>query len=146
VLAIQGTRTGIPAGCDPDAPPKNPEPVTEPSLFQPVLPLVSRKEMAGDQKKWNGVLIERGYFDAGGQYTLRGVRGHRGGQNDALVATVRPTSRRNRSSRTTSRLWRTSPALEVISDDRTTRARKRVTPVRHLRRYPHRIGALRPRT
>jgi hypothetical protein len=29
--------------------------------------------MAADQQKWNGVLIERGYFDAAGRYTIRGV-------------------------------------------------------------------------
>ena len=49
---------------------KNPEPITEPTLFQAGLTARLRKEMAGDQKKWNGVLIERGYFDA-----LPGLRG-----------------------------------------------------------------------
>ena len=43
-----------------------------------------RTEMAGDQKKWNGVLIERGHFDAADRYTLRGVV-ETAAQNDELV-------------------------------------------------------------
>jgi hypothetical protein len=43
---------------------------------EPLLPGLTaevRKIMAGDQKLWYGVLIERGYFDANDQYTLAGV-------------------------------------------------------------------------
>ena len=43
---------------------------------EPLLPGLTahlRKLVAGDQKKWNGVLIERGYFDEANRYTLLGV-------------------------------------------------------------------------
>ena len=45
---------------------------------EPLLPSLTaylRREMAADQKKWNGVLIERGYFDLEkkNRYTLLGV-------------------------------------------------------------------------
>ena len=39
---------------NPDAPLKNPEPKTEPSLFTASLTALLRKDMADDQKKWNG--------------------------------------------------------------------------------------------
>jgi hypothetical protein len=62
---------GAPA---PDAPADAPEPPAADK--EPLLPGLTahlRKVMAGDQKKWNGVLIERGYFDTKNQYTLAGV-------------------------------------------------------------------------
>lgn len=46
-----------------------------------------RKEMAADQKKWSGVLIERGFFDAENRYTLRGVVDN-AKQNDDLAKLV----------------------------------------------------------
>jgi hypothetical protein len=42
----------------------------------PLLPGLTaeiRKRMAGDQKKWYGVLIEHGYFDTDNRYTIAGV-------------------------------------------------------------------------
>jgi hypothetical protein len=67
----------------PGEPSKFPDPAAEPSLFPAGLTARLRTEMAGDQKKWNGVLIERGYFDAGDRYAIRGVVDS-AGQNDAL--------------------------------------------------------------
>jgi|GEM_PF-3490479 len=51
---------------------------TDAAEKEPLLPSLTaylRKEMAGDQKKWNGVLIERGYFDLANKnkYTILGV-------------------------------------------------------------------------
>ena len=57
---------------------------TGPTLFPDSLTDRLRKEMASDQKKWNGVLIERGYFDADRHYTLRGVV-ESAAQNEALA-------------------------------------------------------------
>ena len=65
-------------------PPKLPEPATVPATFSAGFTAHLRKEMAGDQKKWNGVLIERGLFDEQGRYTLRGVV-DTAAQNDELV-------------------------------------------------------------
>ncbi len=65
-------------------PAKTPEPATDPTTFSAGFTAHLRKEMAGDQKRWNGVLIERGYFDAENRFTLRGVV-DTAVQNDALV-------------------------------------------------------------
>ena len=48
-------------------------PKEAPETFGGSLTAHLRNEVAGDQKKWHGVLIERGLFDAEGRYTLRGV-------------------------------------------------------------------------
>ncbi|HEY1186893.1 MAG TPA: hypothetical protein VGE74_04505 [Gemmata sp.] len=45
----------------------------DPTTFGASLTAHLRKEVAGDQKKWNGVLIERGLFDEDNRFTLRGV-------------------------------------------------------------------------
>ncbi len=53
-----------------------PAPPAETGSKEPLLPGLTaevRKIMAGDQKRWYGVLIERGSFDLDGQYTLSGV-------------------------------------------------------------------------
>lgn len=61
--------TGVPGGAPaPAAPPGADKEAPLPSLTAHL-----RKEMATDQKKWNGVLIERGYFDEQNRYTVRGV-------------------------------------------------------------------------
>jgi hypothetical protein len=52
------------------------QPEKPPADKEPLLPGLTaflRREMAGDQKKWNGVLIERGYFNVANQYTILGV-------------------------------------------------------------------------
>jgi hypothetical protein len=57
------------AGAKDDAPPS-------PKDKEPLLPGMTaylRGVLAGDQKKWNGVLIERGYFDEKNRYVLLGV-------------------------------------------------------------------------
>ncbi len=64
--------------------PEPPAPAVESGTFAAGLTAHLRKEMAGDQKRWNGVLIERGSFDAADRYTLRGVV-DRAAQNDELV-------------------------------------------------------------
>ncbi|MBY0458822.1 MAG: hypothetical protein K2V38_15905, partial [Gemmataceae bacterium] len=60
-----------------------PAPSVEASAFGDSLTVFLRKEMAGDQKKWNGVVIERGYFDSANRYALRGVV-ESSAQNDEL--------------------------------------------------------------
>ncbi|AWM40733.1 hypothetical protein GobsT_07290 [Gemmata obscuriglobus] len=60
------------------------EPKGDPPTFGASLTAHLRKEMAADQKKWNGVLIERGLFDADNRYTLRGVADS-AKQNDELA-------------------------------------------------------------
>jgi hypothetical protein len=64
--------------------PKPKQPEEDPKTFGAGLTAELRKIVAGDQKKWNGVLIERGFFDANNRYTLRGVVDH-AAQNDALA-------------------------------------------------------------
>jgi hypothetical protein len=65
------------------APDGTPAPALEPSEFPRSFTKRLREVVAGDQRKWNGVLIERGFFDAAGRYTLRGVV-DAPAQNDAL--------------------------------------------------------------
>lgn len=55
------------------APEGTPEPAAEATLFKGAFTKRLRAVMAADQQKWNGVLVERGYFDAAGKYTIRGV-------------------------------------------------------------------------
>jgi hypothetical protein len=63
----------------PDAAPK-----IESSTFPASLTAHVRTLMTGDQKKWYGVLVERGYFDAGNHFAIRGVV-DTPAQNEALV-------------------------------------------------------------
>jgi hypothetical protein len=60
----------------------------EPDLFERSFTARLREVMARDQQKWNGVLIERGFFDADGKYTIRGVVDD-GAQNGALDAELK---------------------------------------------------------
>ncbi|MBM3982492.1 MAG: hypothetical protein FJ304_19925 [Planctomycetes bacterium] len=76
--------SGVPGG--PPAPPAVP-PAADKEAPLPSLTAHLRKEMAGDQKKWNGVLIERGYFDEQNRYTVTGVV-DAAGQNDELVKLI----------------------------------------------------------
>ncbi len=63
---------GVPQPGGAAAPPAAP-PATDKEAPLPSLTAHLRKEMSVDQKKWNGVLIERGYFDEQNRYTVRGV-------------------------------------------------------------------------
>lgn len=60
-----------------------PEPRAELSLFPASLTARLRRAVADDPKRWNGVLVARGYFDAAGRYALRGTVDAEG-QNAAL--------------------------------------------------------------
>jgi hypothetical protein len=109
-------------------PSKYPDPATEPSLFQASLTAQLRKDMAADQKKWNGVLIERGYFDALGRYTIRGVV-DAAEQNDGLAALldkIRADSTPQYSDFFTPAP--TKPALDVIPMNELLDRVKRATP------------------
>ncbi len=109
--------------------PKDPDaivPGSEHSLFAAALTTHLRKEMAGDQKRWNGVLIERGHFDATGHFTLRGVVDS-AAQNDALAKLFDQLKTEMR--------WAeyfatpaTKPALDVVPMSDLLERVKRVTP------------------
>lgn len=73
----------LPGGGDTMRPP----PAADVKTFGASLTAHLRKEMAADQKKWSGVLIERGFFDAANRYTLRGVVDN-AKQNDDLAKLV----------------------------------------------------------
>ena len=68
-----------------------PAPSAETGSKEPLLPGLTaeiRKIMAGDQKRWYGVLIERGSFDPDGRYTLSGVTDTEA-QNNELAALLK---------------------------------------------------------
>ncbi len=73
-VTLPGTRP-VPEGTGED---RNKEPLL------PGLTAEIRRIMAGDQKKWYGVLIERGYFDDKDRYTIAGVV-DAAAQNDELA-------------------------------------------------------------
>ncbi|QJW96778.1 hypothetical protein [Frigoriglobus tundricola] len=68
-----------------------PTPPAETGSKEPLLPGLTaevRKIMAGDQKRWYGVLIERGSFDADDRYTLSGAVDTEA-QNEELAALLK---------------------------------------------------------
>jgi hypothetical protein len=112
---------------DPLAADKFPEPAVEATLFPASLTARLRAEMAGDQKKWNGVLIERGYFDAGGRYTVRGVV-DAAGQNDGLAALLETLAADGTQYGDYFTPAPSKPALAVIPMSELVERVKRVTP------------------
>ncbi|MCS6865101.1 MAG: hypothetical protein RMJ56_12035 [Gemmataceae bacterium] len=62
---------GIPP--PPDGPAQEFPPTADKRPLLPGLTAYLRQHMTTDPKKWYGVLIERGYFDAENRYSLRGV-------------------------------------------------------------------------
>jgi hypothetical protein len=113
---------------DPEATTKYPDPVAEATLYPVSLTARLRKDVAGDQKKWNGVLIERGYFDAGGHYTIRGVVDS-AGQNDGLAALLDTIAAENPPQYADYFTPKpTKPALAVIPMSELLERVKRVTP------------------
>jgi hypothetical protein len=113
---------------DPESLSKNPDPIGESSLFPASLTVQLRKDMAADQKKWNGVLIERGYFNAGGHYTIRGVVDS-AEQNDGLAALLDKIGAENTPQYSEFFTPKpTRPALDVIPMSELLDRVKRVTP------------------
>lgn len=114
------------------APDGTPAPNLDASEFPSSFTDRLREVMAGDQQKWNGVLIERGFFDAAGRYTLRGVV-DAPAQNDALDTELTKIAAENPpvfgefiiagDARTANK-----PALDVIPMKGLVDRTKRVTP------------------
>lgn len=114
------------------APDGTPAPALDASEFQRSFTQRLREVMAGDQQKWNGVLIERGFFDAAGNYTLRGVV-DAAAQNDALDTELTKIAADNPPVYgefivTANKRTANKPALDVIPMKGLVDRTKRVTP------------------